>query len=421
MNEYVKLLRQELVPAFGCTEPIALAFAAAKTVEVLGELPDTICAKCSGNIVKNVKSVVIPNSGGKKGIEYAVLLGAIVGDSSKELEILEAVTDADRTQAEEMYQAGACTVELVPDVENLYIELEARKGAKVARVIVENAHTNISCIEKNGEIIFAAASQESSESTKTGEEIALNFDAIYEFANTVNIDDVQDVMEMQIAYNRHIAEEGLQNQYGSNIGKLFQNEQGGFDTVEQKAKAYAAAASDARMSGCAKPVVINAGSGNQGLTVSMPVIVYAEHYHKTPEELYRALVFANLIGIYIKKGIGRLSAYCGVVSAAAASIAGVAFLLRESKEVVEDTLSNALATLSGTICDGAKASCALKIAASLGTALLAYKQARLNNSFKAGDGVVKGSIDGTIRAICEIGKNGMKETDVVILNTMMEN
>lgn len=418
MKEYMQLLSNELIPAFGCTEPIALAFAAAKAVEVLGCFPDRINVQCSGNIIKNVKSVIIPNSGGKKGIEYAAILGALVAKPDKGLELLKGVSDADRIRAEELYEAGLCTVELLPEVENLHICAEASsKGINVA-VTVEKDHTHVSRIERNGEIIYLAPCSENSFETLNNE-VKLNFEDIYEFAAQSDLSEIEDILALQAEYNLSIAEEGLRKAYGANIGKLFREESGGFAGVEQKAKAYASAASDARMSGCAKPVVINAGSGNQGITVSLPVLVYAEHYGKNREELYRALLFSNLTGIYIKQGIGRLSAYCGVVSAAAAGMAGVAFLLNEPKKVVAETLVNALATLSGTICDGAKPSCALKIATSVDAAIMAYKQAKSNNSFHSGDGIVKGSVDATIEAVCTIGRKGMKETDTVILKTML--
>lgn len=414
MIDFVSLLKKELIPSFGCTEPIALAFTSSKAVEILDVFPDFVEVKCSGNIVKNAKSVVIPNSGGKKGIEYSVILGAILQSSEKQLEILETVSPEDILKAEKLYKENFCRISLLPNVENLYITVEAVKEEHRASVTVKNGHTNIIEIQKNGKILY-----ERTEEEEERDKCSMSFNSIYDFATTGNIDGVREVIKKQILYNMVIAEEGLERPWGANIGKLLL--QDGSKSLQKKIQAYAAAASDARMSGCALPVVINSGSGNQGLTVSIPIIISAYENGRMEEELYRALVFANLMNLYLKSGIGKLSAYCGVVSAASAGAAGIAFLAKEDKEVIASTLSNSLACTSGIICDGAKPSCSMKISTALGAALLAYDQAKTDNSFKEGDGIVKNCIDETIKTVGIIGHQGMKETDLVILNEMLKN
>lgn len=408
---YKELLKSELLPAFGCTEPIALAFVASKVREVLGEIPDHIEISCSGNMIKNAKSVIVPGAGGKKGIEISCTLGVLAGNPKKELEVLTDTTPKDIERATEMIQNGYCTIKLVPDVENLYIAIKGTKDDSYATVIVEGKHTNIIHIEKNHNIIL--------HKEKSFQELAysnFSFDEIYEFARECDYEDIKPILDLQISYNKAIAEEGIKNNYGANIGKLILEVS---DNIEEKARAYAAAGSDARMSGCEMPVIINSGSGNQGITISVPIIIYAEHFKMDEDKLYRALIFANLIGLYQKKGIGRLSAYCGVVCAASASIAGIAFLNNESTRIIKETLVNSLAGNSGILCDGAKPSCAMKIASSINNAFLGYRQARTDNSFVSGDGIVKETVDETIKTVGHIAKYGMKETDVTILNEMI--
>lgn len=408
---YKELLKSELLPAFGCTEPIALAFVASKVREVLGEIPDHIEISCSGNMIKNAKSVIVPGAGGKKGIEISCVLGILTGNSKKELEVLTDTTPKDIELATEMIQNGYCTIKLVPDVENLYIAVKGTKSSSYATVIVEGKHTNIIHIEKNHNILL-----HKEESFQELTYSNFSFDEIYEFARECDYEDIKPILDLQISYNKAIAEEGIKNNYGANIGKLILEVS---DNIEEKARAYAAAGSDARMSGCEMPVIINSGSGNQGITISVPIIIYAEHFKMDEDKLYRALIFANLIGLYQKKGIGRLSAYCGVVCAASASIAGIAFLNNESTRIIKETLVNSLAGNSGILCDGAKPSCAMKIASSINNAFLGYRQARTDNSFVSGDGIVKETVDETIKTVGHIAKYGMKETDVTILNEMI--
>ena len=413
--DYISLLQKEMKPAFGCTEPIALAYAAAKAASVLDEFPNHIHARCSANIIKNVKSVVIPNSGGRKGLAAATVLGAIVGHPERELEVLESATDEDRKWLGTLLEANFCTVELAEGVDNLYIEITATTDEHTAVVRIENAHTNITYVSIDGNVISETINEIKEAESST---CPMTFDSIYEFAKAGDISGILPSIKQQVEYNTAISNEGLSNDYGANIGRLLLLDDE-TPSLETKCKARAAAGSDARMSGCPLPVVICSGSGNQGLTVSMPIITTAEELGKTDEELYRALVFANLLTLYVKSGIGKLSAYCGVVSAGIVSVAGIAFLKGDSKDIIEDTLVNGLVSLSGIVCDGAKPSCAGKIAISLDGAFMGYKQARLNKSYQKGDGLVARSVDDTIKSIGVVAQ-GMKETDVVILNEMLK-
>lgn len=412
MQDYIELLKREVKPAFGCTEPIALAFASAKAAELLGVTPDHIHGCLSGNIIKNAKSVTIPNSEGRTGIYYSLILGALVGTAKKELEVLEDVTHEQVVAADRLFEADFCSIELAEGVENLYIEVVATAGEHTSKVIVQNTHTTISYAEKDGQVLIALTPEE-----VTKHSVELCFDSCYEFAMTVDAAELEDILGPQLDLNMAIAEEGMKNNYGSNIGKLIISNS---TSIADKARAYAAAGSDARMDGCSMPVMINCGSGNQGITLSVPIMMYAKEYDVPRDHTLRSLALANVLALYIKQYIGRLSAYCGVVSAASATAAGVAFLMKESKEVVWETLSNALAGTSGVVCDGAKASCAMKIGMSLGNSLLAYTQAKTKNSFKAGQGIVKETIDDTVQTVATIAREGMKETDVVILETMLE-
>ena len=397
--DYISLLQKEMRPAFGCTEPIALAYAAAKAASVLDEFPNHIHARCSANIIKNVKSVVIPNSGGRKGLAAATVLGAIVGHPERELEVLESATDEDRKWLGTLLDANFCTVELAEGVDNLYIEITATTDEHTAVVRIENAHTNITYVSVDGDVISETVNEIKEAESST---CPMTFDSIYEFAKAGDISGILPSIKQQVEYNTAISNEGLSNDYGANIGRLLLLDDE-TPSLETKCKARAAAGSDARMSGCPLPVVICSGSGNQGLTVSMPIITTAEELGKTDEELYRALVFANLLTLYVKSGIGKLSAY----------------LKGDSKDIIEDTLVNGLVSLSGIVCDGAKPSCAGKIAISLDGAFMGYKQARLNKSYQKGDGLVAHSVDDTIKSIGVVAQ-GMKETDVVILNEMLK-
>lgn len=414
-HKYLKILKKELVPALGCTEPIALAYAAAKTRDVLGAMPDHVVVLCSGNIIKNVKGVTVPMSGGMKGIIPSVLLGLVGGDSERLLEVLTTVTEEDVEKTKQLIEEKICEVQLAEGVENLYIKITMHRGEHFAVVEIKESHTNITHIEKDGTVLF----EKTEESVDhTGQENPYRFDEIYEFANTVAIEDVRDLIKMQITHNLDIANEGLMNSYGANVGKTLLSSYG--DDVRVRAKAYAAAGSDARMSGCSKPVVINSGSGNQGLTVSLPVIIFAHELGVSEEKLIRALVFSNLIALMQKARIGKLSAYCGAVSAACGAGAAIAYLHDNSKEEIIDTITNTLGNVSGIVCDGAKPSCAAKIASSVDAAIMGHTLAVNRQKFSAGEGLVKDTVEETIRAITQMAKEGMKSTDVEILNIMIE-
>ena len=415
-ENFIDILKEELVPALGCTEPIAIAYAAAKARVVLGEMPDSMTAHCSGNIIKNVKGVTVPSTGNMKGIETSAILGAVGGDASKELEVLTSVRPEHVEKTRELLEQKICSVTLAKGVENLFIEITAVKGDKSAVVTIADSHTNIIRILKDGETIFEK-DQRAVSAQKKLDRSNLSVKNIYEFANTVDIEAVKPVLGRQIKYNMEIAQEGMHNKYGAAVGQTLTKHFS--EDITTKVKAYTAAGSDARMSGCVLPVVINSGSGNQGMTVSIPVIVYAEHIGAPEEKLYRALTLSNLLAIHQKTGIGKLSAYCGAVSAACAAGAAIAYLHDEPFEVIKDTLTNSLANVSGIVCDGAKPSCAAKIASSLDAAIMAYMMAKEGDRFSPGEGLVTADIEKTIKNIGLMAKEGMKETDVEILTLMI--
>lgn len=416
-SRYIQILNEELLPAMGCTEPIAIAFAAAKAREVLGVLPQRTVVEASGNLIKNAKSVIVPNTGGLKGIESAIAAGLVAGQAKKQLEVLGEVSGRQKQAIAAYLQEKSITVKLAPSELVLDLTVTVFAGRDTARIRLINEHTNIVLIEKNGEKILDRQLA-NVERAETAQEDILCVDDILDFARTCALDDVKPVLERQVRYNCAIAQEGLEHPWGANIGKIIWNSSDNTD-VRVRAKAKAAAGSDARMSGCEMPVVINSGSGNQGITISVPIVEYARELNASSEELYRALVLANLLGLHQKAGIGRLSAYCGAVSAGCAAGAGIAFLMHESDRVIKHTVVNCLAITSGMICDGAKPSCAAKIAASIDAALLALEMARHDQQFKDGEGIVKKGIENTIHNIGRLGKDGMKETDKEILRMMI--
>ena len=420
-NEYVTILESELVPALGCTEPIALAYAAAKAKEVLGKMPDHITMRCSGNIIKNVKGVKVPNSGGMKGVEAAAVLGITGGDPSQALEVLEHVTDREIDEAEKLLKAGFCDCVLKDDVANLYIEAYAvcKKTEKSeALVVIEDEHTNITHIEKDGQVLFHKEKKEyCQEREKTPDKSLLNLEDIITFANEVQITDVEKVLGRQIKYNTRIAEEGLRYPWGAQVGRVVLEEFG--EDVKWRAVAKASAGSDARMSGCALPVIINSGSGNQGMTCSLPVIEFGKELKKSKEEIYRALCVSNLVALNQKKYIGSLSAYCGAVCAAAGAGAGITYLCGGTLEQIENTVVNTIADAGGIVCDGAKPSCAAKISTALQAAILSHKMAMRGLTFARGEGLVMDCPEDTIKAVGYVGRAGMKQTDVEILNLMI--
>ncbi|MEI0477097.1 serine dehydratase subunit alpha family protein [Brachyspira pulli] len=415
-DNYINILKEELIPALGCTEPIAIAYAGAKVREVMGNIPDSITVKCSGNIIKNVKGVTVPNSGGLKGIDIAATLGLVGGDPNKNLEVLSTIKPEDIEKTKELISKGFCKCDLIEGSENLHIIIEAKYQNSSALVEIKNAHTNITRIIKDGKELFT--SDNSAGQKDSADRDSLNIKDILSFANEVNIEDIKEVIQRQIELNSNIANEGLKNDYGSSVGKTLMKYYG--NDVRNRAKAYASAGSDARMGGCPMPVVTNSGSGNQGITVSMPVIIYAEDMKVSEEKLYRALVLSNLIAILQKKHIGKLSAFCGVVCAATGAASGIAYLNNADYKIISDTITNALCTIGGMVCDGAKASCASKISEAVDCGILAYNLAKDGKVFKSGDGLVKDDIEATIDSIGRMAKEGMKGTDIEILNIMID-
>lgn len=415
-GQYLQILREELIPAMGCTEPIAMAYAAAKAREVLGAVPDKIDVVISGNIIKNVKSVVVPNTGGLKGIAAAVAAGITVGDASKELEVLASVREEDIHLIKELMESCPMTVMKSSSPKLLDIDLCLYKGTDRVRLRIADYHTNIVLIEKNGEVLLRA--EESDSDGGETDRSVLNVKEIVEFAECVDLNDVREMLERQIDYNYAISEEGLKGEYGASIGKTLLMTRG--DDVRVRARAQAAAGSDARMSGCELPVVIVSGSGNQGMTASLPVIVYAQDMGVCREKLLRALVISNLITIHQKTPIGRLSAFCGAVSAGCGAAAGVAWLCDGSYEAVSSTITNTLGMISGTVCDGAKPSCATKIASAVEAGLLGFDLYEKGKGLHGGDGIIKDDVEKTIESVGKLARDGMKETDSEILEIMLD-
>lgn len=416
-ENYVRILENELVPALGCTEPIALAYAAAKAVKTLESFPDHLTVLCSGNIIKNVKGVKVPNSGGMKGVEAAAVLGAVGGDPDQALEVLETVGPEDLEKTKRLLAEGFCDCALKEGVANLYIEARAVKGNGEAVVVIEGEHTNIVRIEKDGELLYEKEPEAVRDEADKPDKALLNLEDIITFAEEADLDDVRKVLERQVRYNTRIAEEGLKNPWGAQVGRVIAEEFG--DDVKWRAVAKAAAGSDARMSGCSLPVIINSGSGNQGMTCSLPVIEYGRELGKSEDEILRALCVSNLVALNQKKYIGSLSAYCGAVCAAAGAGAGITYLCGGTMEQIENTVVNTIADAGGIVCDGAKPSCAAKIATSLQAAVLSHKMAMRGLTFSRGEGLVMDCPEDTIKAVGYVGRAGMKQTDVEILNLMI--
>lgn len=413
---YVQILKEELVPAMGCTEPIALAYAAAKAREVLGEMPDKVVIEASGSIIKNVKSVIVPNTDHLKGIPAAATAGIIAGKAEKELEVIASVTPEDCAKMKEFLAQIPIEVKHVDNGLTFEIGVTVFSGESYAKVRIVNYHTNIVLIEKNGEKSLEIKVEGENEEGLTDRSL-LDMKSIWDFVNTVDIADIYDVLHRQIEYNTAISEEGLRGNYGANIGSVLLDMEG--TNIRTRAKAKAAAGSDARMNGCELPVIINSGSGNQGMTCSLPVIEYAKELKASEEKLYRALALSNLVAIHQKTGIGRLSAYCGAVCAGAAAGTGIAYLCGGGYAEVTHTVVNALAITSGIVCDGAKASCAAKIAAAVDAGILGYNMYIRGQQFRAGDGIVTKGVDETIRNVGRLGKDGMKETNDEIISIMV--
>lgn len=452
---YVEILRRELICAMGCTEPVALAYCAAKARATLGVLPDRIVVEASGNVIKNVKSVVVPNTGGRRGIATAAGIGVLGGDEKAKLQVIARVPDEIKEQLDTYLKQTQIEVRPLKSEYVLDMIVTVYSGTSYAKVRIANEHTNIVRIERDGQILLendpvpqtgradtdtadtgradtvradtvsAVASTAVADTAHTGRAEStrvdepdyslLSVEKIYDFACTCDLEDVREILDRQIECNTAIAEEGLKNNYGANIGKVLLKMG---DDVRIRAKAYAAAGSDARMNGSEMPVVICSGSGNQGLTVSLPVIVYARELKADREKLYRALLISNLVTLRAKAGIGRLSAYCGAVSAGAGAGCGIAYLHGGDERDIAHTIVNTLAITSGIVCDGAKSSCAAKIATAVETGIFGYEMYKNGQQFYAGDGLVVKGVENSIDNFACLAREGMRETDLEIIRMM---
>lgn len=412
---YVDVLKQELIPAMGCTEPIAIAYACAIARDTLGDLPTRVTLAISNNIIKNVKSVVVPNTGGRKGIGAAVAVGFIAGVAKKELQVISQVSDGQRDEIGQFLETCKIDISAAKSSELFDIQVKASSDDHQVNVRITGSHTNLVLIERDGKVLHASQAVEKEKAVDTR---GLSVEKIVAFADIVDLADISDLIGTQIKYNMAISEEGLTGKWGAAIGKTLLDTQG--THIKVRARARAAAASDARMGGCELPVIINSGSGNQGLTASLPVIEYANELGSSKEDLYRALVVSNLLTIHLKTGIGALSAYCGVVSAGCAAGAAVSYLHGGDCKTVSHALVNSLANISGVICDGAKASCAAKIASAIEAGLLGWQMYENGQQFYAGDGIVRKGVEETIKMVARVGRDGMYETDREIINIMTE-
>ena len=415
-QDYINVLKEELIPARGCTEPIAIAYAGAIAREHLGCLPERVEIEVSGNIIKNVKSVIVPNTGGLRGIEVAAAAGIVAGDAAKELKVISEVSTEAVAVIHKFLESTPITVNFSDSKKIFDIMITVYGNGHSAYVRICEFHTNIVEIREDDKYVLQKdiAVEDSLGFTDRG---FMNVQEIIEFADTARIEDVKDILDLQIECNVNISEEGLAGDYGANIGKVLLKTYG-TDDVKIRAKAKAAAGSDARMNGCEMPVVINSGSGNQGITASIPVIEYAKELGVSDEKRYRALLVSNLITIHLKSGIGRLSAYCGAVSAGCASGAGIAYLYGGGVDEVSHTIVNSLAITSGIICDGAKASCAAKIATAIDAGILGYHMYKEGQQFYGGDGIVSKGVENTIKNVGQLAKEGMATTDQEILKIM---
>lgn len=408
---FLDILKEELIPAGGCTEPIAIAYTAAVARKTLGCRPEHMDVYASGNLIKNAKGVYIPNGGELRGVDAAAILGALGGNADRMLEVLLDLPDGVLDETQALMQQNYCKVHVIQGSEALHLIVNVQADRQTAEVELKNAHTHIVRIEKNGESVFRAEE----DGTQDGftDHSCLTVEKIVDFANTCDLADIEPTLQKQIDCNMQIAEEGLNNRWGVNVGKLYY-ENG------KLLQAYAAAASDARMSGCNLPVVIVSGSGNQGATASLPVIVYAEKHGCSREQMLRALALSDLIAIHLKSGIGRLSAYCGAVCAATGAGCAMTYLDGGTLEQIDQTITNSIATSSGMVCDGAKPSCAAKIATSLESAIMAHDLAMANRAFQSGEGIVMDNVEQTIDAVGCVASQGMHITDQVILNLMTQ-
>ena len=416
-GNYLKILQEELVPATGCTEPIAIAYGAAKARELLGVLPESVLVEASGNLIKNVKSVVVPNTNSRKGIEAAAAAGIVAGQSDKILEVISEVTPAQRAEIR-VYLADHPIVVKPAEGDKVFdILITLRAGNNHVKLRISDYHTHIVYIEKNGEVLFQSGEvlSDSARDMLT-DRSCLSVEGVLDFASTCNLEDVRALIERQIDYNYAIAEEGMRHSWGANIGSVLKEHYG--VGIYSRARYMAAAGSDARMSGCEMPVIIVSGSGNQGITASVPVVEYAKELNVSRDQMVRAVLLSDLLTIHLKTGIGRLSAYCGAVSAGCSAGAAIAYLHGGGFREIAHTLVNSLAIVSGMICDGAKASCAAKISAAVDAGLVGYSMFRSGQQFRGGDGIVTKGVEETIRNIGRLGRLGMRETDREIIRIM---
>ncbi len=415
-SAYTRLVHYELRPAMGCTEPIAVAYACARARALLGCLPERVEMVVSGNIIKNVKSVVVPNTGGRRGLKTSAAAGVTAADETLELECLSRLNDGDREAIDRYLERGCISIDVATSGRVFDLDVTVSAGEDRARVRIADAHTNIVHMSRNGEVLL---DKPLIDALDDPDESLLTVEGIVDYADSVDLDEVREPLERQIAYNTAISDEGLKNTYGASIGRVLLEGYGKED-VHIRAKARAAAGSDARMSGCELPVIIVSGSGNQGITATMPLVEYAQTYGVEQDRLLRALIVADLLTVHQKTGIGRLSAFCGAVNAACGAAAGIAYLMGGGLKEVSHTLVNALAIVSGMVCDGAKASCAAKIVAALEGGLMGYEMYKNGFQFFSGDGLVKKGVENTIDNIARLGKKGMSETDREILRMMIE-
>lgn len=440
-QNHLNILRRELIPAMGCTEPVAIALAAAKAGRLLSERPERMLVECSKDIIKNVKGATVPNSGGMKGIDAAAVLGLVGGDPDADMQVLESVSAEHLQTATEWLASGLCESGCIETAACLHIRVSLFSAEHSVVVEISHRHNHVSLMMRDGVVVSEAGTtheadldpiQNEADNPHCGsicppgrdcstcgpvDDSLLTIRNILTFAEAVQMEDVREIIGRQIACNSAISAEGLLRDWGVNVGRTLMDSYG--DNVRTRARARAAAASDARMSGCAMPVVVNSGSGNQGITVSLPIIEYAAELKADEERLMRALVVGNLVAVRLKREFGRLSAFCGAVSAAAGCGAGIAWLHDTTPEVVESTIINTIANVGGMVCDGAKPSCAAKISSAIDATLMAFEMSRQNRSFAPGDGLVKADVEQTIACVGRMGREGMRETDEEIIRLMM--
>ena len=416
-SAYLDILHEELMPAMGCTEPIAIAYAGSMARKILGAQPERVLVEASKNIIKNVKSVVVPNTGGLKGIEASAVAGIVAGDADKVLEVIASVTEDERKEIAEFLDSKEIKVIAAKSDVIFDLIVSVWSGEHCASVRISHYHTNIVRVTKDDETVFHVQHCDDTNMTSASDRSFMNVEDIIDFAESVEISEVKDVLQRQIDYNSAIALEGIKGNWGANVGSVLFKTWG--DDIKARAKAMASAGSDARMSGCELPVIIVSGSGNQGLTASVPVIEYAKEFKATQDTLYRALIVSNLVTIHQKTGIGRLSAFCGAVSAGVGAGAGITWLSGGKYKEVAHTIVNALAIVSGIVCDGAKPSCAGKIASAVEAGILGYHMYKSGQQFYGGDGIIQKGVENTIRNVGRLGRVGMRETDKEIIRIML--